>query len=184
MNNTLTNLISSERQGALRRDYFIRYCVVIVICITILIFVAAILLLPTYVFLSKSLSAKENHLANIESKISSADEAILSARITNLSRSVVILMRQVKTSSTSDVVRDLLAIPRPGIAISGFTYAPAVGKIPGIVTVSGTAVTRDSLRGYQISLQNTQFIRTVDLPISVYAKDSDISFTVTITLVP
>jgi len=184
MHNKLTNLISSERQSVLRRDYFIRYGVVVTIVVTILILVAAILLLPTYVFLSKSLRAKEARLVSIESKLSSADEAVLSARLAGLSNSASILTKLAKIPSVSVIVRDLLAIPHPGITLSGFSYTSSVEKSPSILTVSGTSVTRDALRGYQVTLQNTPFVQTADLPISVYAKDSNILFTVTIILAP
>jgi hypothetical protein len=38
------------------------------------------------------------------------------------------------------------------------------------------------LRSYQLALQGASFARAVDLPVSAYAKDADIAFTVTITL--
>lgn len=180
----LTNLLSPERQRALRRDYFVRYGVAVVVAITILIVIAGILLFPTYVFLTKALSAKEARLASIESKLSSADEVTLSARLSNLAHSTTILMRLSKIPSTSVLIRNLLAVSHPGITLSGFSYTPSADKNANILTISGTATTRDALRAYQVALQDTSFIQTADLPISVYAKDTDISFTVTITLVP
>lgn len=180
----LTNLLSSERQSALRRDYGIRYGVVVLIVITTLIAVAAVLLVPTYVFLTKSLSAKEARLASIESKLSSADEVSLSMRLANLAHRTSILMRLGNIPSTSVLMRNVLAVPHPGIALSGFSYTPSDEKTKNMLTVSGTAKTRDALRSYQVALQNTAFIQTADLPISVYAKDADISFTVTVTLAP
>jgi len=48
----------------------------------------------------------------------------------------------------------------------------------------GIAATRDALRNYQIALQNAAFARAADLPVSAYAKDSNISFNITITLKP
>jgi len=53
-----------------------------------------------------------------------------------------------------------------------------------ILSVSGTAANREALRTYQLALQGAPFTLTAALPVSAYAKDSDIAFTITITLSP
>lgn len=184
MHNKLTNLLPLERQHALSRDYYLRLGVVVVLLLTVLVSVAAVLLLPTYVFLVKSSSVKEDRLATIESTLSSIDEAALSARLNVLSTNTAILAALADTPSASVIIRTMLAIPRPGITLSGFVYTSTVDKKPGTLAVSGSSATRDALRSYQLALQNTPFTLSADLPISVYAKDTNITFTVTMTLLP
>ena len=184
MRTKLTNLLSQERQNALRLEYVVRYGTVVTFFATALVVVSTVLLVPTYVFLTKSVQVKESRLASIESKLASADEVALSARLTKLARSAAILMRLAKVPSTSILIRDLLAVPHPSIMLSGFSYTPSIEKTTNTLLVSGIAKTRDALRGYQVALQSTSFIKTADVPISVYAKDADISFTITITLKP
>ena len=81
-------------------------------------------------------------------------------------------------------MNNVLVIPRPGIVLSGFDYEPSVGKSAGTLAVSGTATTRDALRNYQLALEGASFARSADLPVSAYAKDTDITFTITVTLTP
>ena len=184
MYNELTNLLPSERQKALSRDYFFRLGVVSVVLMSILVLAAAVLLVPTYVFLVKSISAKETRLATIESVLSSADEATLSTRLTALTNDATILMALADAPSASVVVRSVLAVSRLGVTLSSFTYTPAAGKTPGTLLVSGIAATRDSLRSYQLALQSAPFTLSAALPVSAYAKDSGITFTVTVILAP
>lgn len=184
MHNDLTNLLPLERQNALARDYFMRLGVVAVVCITILALVSMVLLVPTYVFLTGSARAKEAHLATIESTLSGANEVSLSARLATLNRNATTLSALAHLPSASAVIRSVLVLSRPGITLSGFVYTPAEGTKLGTLALSGTALTRDALRSYQLMLQGASFARSADLPVSAYAKDSDIMFTISVTLAP
>ena len=81
-------------------------------------------------------------------------------------------------------VNATLAVPRPGVTLSSFTYVPAAGTNPGTLAISGRAATRDALRSYQLALQSAALARSAVLPVSAYAPDANIAFTVTVTLVP
>lgn len=187
MNNDLINLLPTERLRMLSRDYIFRVGVTVAILVTIVTLVMAILLIPTFVLLEWGAKAKSSHLASIESSISSVDEAKLSSRLSALSENVAALVALSKTQTVSSVVRDVLTISRPGIVISGFVYAPATTPNKGqtkTLAISGSASTRDALRDYQLALQNAPAILSATLPVSAYAKDSDIPFTITLTLSP
>lgn len=184
MRKALTNLLPEDRQRALRRDYFLRLTVVAIAFLIVLALAAAILLLPSYVFLSENFHTKESRLASIESVASSSDETALSAQLTALSDDAATLEALADAPSVSSLIRTVLAVSRPGIVLSGFAYAPRTDTNPGTLAISGTAATRDALRNYQLALQGESFARAADLPVSAYAKDSDIAFTITITLAP
>lgn len=184
MRNELINLLPADRRDLLEREYRYRFGVVVIWLGTLLVAVAAVLLLPTYVFLAGSASAKDAHLASIRSALSSSDQAALSARLSTLSNDAATLMALSRSPSVSKVVSAVLAVSRPGITVSGFTYTAAFGKVAGTLALSGTAATRDALRSYQLALQSAPFARSADLPVSAYAKDTNIDFIITITLAP
>jgi hypothetical protein len=69
-----------------------------------------------------------------------------------------------------------------GVTISSLVYSPMTVRRPAQLVLTGTALTRNALRSYQLALQGTPIARAVDLPVSAYAKDADITFTITITL--
>jgi len=136
------------------------------------------------VFLADAARAKEVRLAGIESALSSADEKALSARLAALTNDAAVLTALADAPSVSNIIRAVIAVSRPGIALSSFAYTPAANKIPGTLALSGTAATRDALRRYQIALQGAPFALSATLPVSAYAKDIDIAFTITMTLTP
>lgn len=185
MHNELTNLLPLERQRALTREYFLRLSIVGVVLLTLLALIAAALLLPTYVYLSKSMGAEEARLAAIESALSATNGASLSERLSALTKNAALLTALSDAPSASGIVRTALAVPRPGIKLSGLIYTPSAAKAAGgTLAVSGIAATRDALRNYQLALQGSPFVLTAALPVSAYAKDSDITFAITITLAP
>lgn len=184
MNDELTNLLPPERQRALSREYRLRLSTVAACLLATLTIIAGLLLVPTYVFLSQTITAKQITLANVESILHSSDEEALSSHLASLSNDAATLMALGKAPSASAVIRAVLAVPRSGNTLSGLSYTPAISKAPATLTISGSAVSRDALRSYQLALQSSSFIASADLPVSVYAKDADISFTIIAALIP
>lgn len=184
MNDDRTNLLPLERQHALSREYILRLGVVAGLIVFALTCIAGLLLVPTYVFLTKSIEAKQANLANVESAVASSDEKDLLAHLALLSSDTVSLLALSNTVSASAVISAALAIPHAGVRLSRFSYTPLGTKTPGMLTISGIAETRDALRSYQLLLQNAPFAAAADLPVSAYAKDSDIAFTITVILAP
>ncbi|MEK7604397.1 MAG: hypothetical protein AAB442_01195 [Patescibacteria group bacterium] len=187
MNDELTNLLPLERQKALRRNYFLRFFVVSAWMTTILVMVAGILLIPTYVFLTRSFGAKQAHLASLTSAVFSADEKNLSDQIASLTQDAAALTTFNTAVSMGTLVASLLNVTRPGIVLSGISYTPASAtkkNMATTMTLSGTAATREALRSYQLALQGAPGVSTVVLPVSAYAQSSDIAFSITLTLAP
>lgn len=184
MHNELTNLLPPERQRLLAREYVERLGVVSVALAIILVLISAVLLLPTYVFLIKSADAKETRLSAIDSTLSSANETTLSARLVSLTSDATTLKTLSEKPSASGVVRTVLGVPHLGVTLSSLSYTPAAGTTPGTLTISGSAATRDTLRSYQLALQGAPFALSAVLPVSAYAKDTDIAFTIIVTLAP
>lgn len=184
MINKLTNLLPSSRQDLIAHEYVFRLGVVAISLCSALVLVAAVLLLPSYVFLLGSAEAKGTHLATIKSTLSSADEKNLSVRLSSLSNDVATLTMFAKKMPVSVAARSILGITRPGITLSGLLYTSVVGKNSPTFALSGTASSRDALRNYQIALQGASFVSSAELPVSAYAKDTNITFTITVTLTP
>lgn len=178
MDNELTNLLPSERRRALSRDYLLRLGTLSALLVTLLVVVAGILLLPSYVFLVQSQEAKQARLATIETVLSSEDDASISARLVTISGEAAQLTALAKVQSASALTRAALAVSRPGVTLSGMEYSRANGTL----TISGVAATRDALRTYQLALQSAPFAAAATLPVSSYAKDTNIEFIISVKL--
>lgn len=182
MRNERINLLPWDRQLAVRREYVIRILVVALIFINVLIVAAGVLLLPTYALLTENINIKKERLASIESTSVSANEAAISARLEALSANITMLTKLEKEQTMSALLRKILAVPHLGVALSGFSFSPKNEKGIRSLSISGVAKTRDDLRSYQLALSSISFVRAANLPVSVYAKDSDIDFTIQVQL--
>jgi hypothetical protein len=148
----------------------------------ILIGTTGVFLMPAYVYLHAETTERMVHLAAIEAGLKSGEDAALEARITALSKNADLLASLADAPSAISVIRAALDVSRPGISLTGLNASPAQGAKSGTLLLAGIADTRDQLRAYQLALLAEPFVKIADLPISVYAKDSDISFVITITL--
>ena len=174
-----TNLLPEDRMRTLRREYFLRLVVVALILGAVVIALSACMLFPTHVFLDNEIAAKEQELRDVVNSTASADEMIFEARLKALSIQTSRITELSKTSSLSAGLAEVLALPHPGVILTGFTLTPA-GKNPRTIIVLGKAKSRDDLRNYQLALQSAPFIASANLPVSAYAKDTDIDFLITL----
>lgn len=179
------NLLPVDRQRLVSRDYWLRVGTMLALLLTLLVVAAAVLLLPTYFYLSNSVGAKAARLASMEAALSSAEEAELSARLSVLASDTAALRSLESAPEASATLRALIAVHRTGITLSNISYAvlPGAGT-SGTLAVTGAAATREALRAYQLALAGAPFSRGAGLPVSAYAKDANIPFTITVTLAP
>ena len=71
---------------------------------------------------------------------------------------------------------------RPGIEIRKIVFGTDGDKVKPI-TLSGVAADRESLAAFRDSLLGDEAIEKADLPISNLAKDKDINYSITVTMV-
>lgn len=178
MSVNLLDLLPEDRRRKIRRAYVLRVGTVAAILGVVLVAAAAALLVPTYIYLVSSLRAQSVRLASVESTISAADQTTLGKRLATLSADATEIAQLGTTPSASALIREVLAIGRPGIVLTGMSYTPSQGTL----ALSGVAAARNDLRAYQLSLAATPRFANAALPVSSYAKDRDIPFAITITL--
>jgi len=181
----LINLLPEDRARALRRDYFLRLAVVATLLLALVIIIHGVLLLPSYLALSQMRDAETAQLARAGENLDSSGSGETDTELATLAGEASELSSLAKAPSASAAVRALLAVPRPGIRITSITFTPAASTAAdGTMTVSGVAATREALRAYDLALSSLPSVTSADLPISVYAEEADISFTITLSGTP
>jgi hypothetical protein len=131
-----------------------------------------------------NLLAKKGDLVNIERTLSASDEKALLGQLKVLTDEAGALRSLKTVPSAVGAVTDVLSVPRAGVVLNSAVYSPAMGKMPRSVIVSGRATSRNSLQQYQTALRKLKGVSGVDLPVSAYAKDTEIPFAITVTLLP
>jgi len=179
----LTNLLPRRAVRALRREYFVRLVTVALALGVVAVFIHGVLLVPSYLYARTEVAREQGDLDRINASSSSAEEKEIAAQVSSVKADIAYLNRLGTAATASGAVKAVLAVPHPGITLSGFTFtAPTSQKgSQASMTVSGTASTRDALRQYASALGQLPYVSNADLPISAYAKDSAIPFTITLT---
>lgn len=184
MNDNQTNLLPISAVRKLRREYLLRLATVAAALGLALLAAHAVLLIPTYFYSNANAAAKQTELDLLTASRATAEERAVADRLSQLRADAARLTRVAALSTGSGLVREMLAIPRPGIRLTGFAVTRGEGETPSVMKVSGVARTRDSLRAYVSALEAAPSVSAAEIPISAYAKESDIPFTVSITLKP
>jgi hypothetical protein len=183
MEETENNLLPATRKKAFMRAYRMRVGISVALAVIALVLFAGLLLVPTHRFLSKSIEMKQEHLTSVESVLNVSNETE-QKRFNEFSKDAAALMALKDAPSSVKTIETILAVPRAGITLLNFSYTPPKEEIGRSIAVSGTALTRDALRQYQLALQGVFGVSRAELPVSAYAKNVHIPFTVTVFFLP
>lgn len=177
----LTNLLPDERKRMMRRNYFLRLGTVAALLLAFVIVLHGAMLIPSYAYLSQDIQSKETRVASLSSSNLTPDEKAASAELSALSGNAAYLSRLADVPTISAAVKLVLGVPRRGIVLSGLALSPQEGTTTLGMAVTGTAATRESLHDYVLALQGEPWIGAATLPISAYAQDTAVPFTITLT---
>jgi hypothetical protein len=181
MHSELTNLLPSSKTKAFRHEYFLRIITVALVLLAILVIIHGILLIPSYLYTRDKVSAESAELNNLSKTLETTQAQQAQTQLTALKTESTYLSRLSSTTQASATIRTVLAVSRSGIALTGFVFTPPLNGAAGTVQISGTAATREQLSSYYQELETLPFVASANLPISDYAKESDIPFTITLT---
>lgn len=176
----LTNLLPQERAHALRQLYFLRLTVVALLVLSGVAVVHGVLLLPSYLYLQSQVAERESSLERLTTTLAGSEEQEIGMRVAALAADSAHLARLSSVPKASAAVSAIIKLPRSGIRLTGFSFAPK-DEADATMTVSGIASTRENLRRFEQLLAAEAYVTKADLPISAYAKESDIAFTITLT---
>lgn len=177
----LTNLLPSHRKRFLSRDYLYRLAVVALWLLILLVVIHGLLLVPAYLYAHQQIKGREEQLAALQAAQNAATGDELRARVGALEAKAKQLSVLGTQASASGAVRAVLVAPRTGVRLQGITYAPSTKPAEHKMTLNGVASTRDALQRYIEALDTLPFVEKAELPISAYAKERDIEFTITLT---
>jgi len=177
----LTNLLPSERRHTLARDYLLRLATLSLGALVLLIAVHGVLLLSAYAYVHEQQGVQEKRLTALSEQRADSGFNDLSARIALFTERATALQLVQKAPTASEALRAVGEVSRRGITLSSFAFTAGQKGTPGRMTVAGTASTRESLRSFDAALGALPSVKTTDLPLSSYAKESAIPFSIVLT---
>jgi hypothetical protein len=181
MASELTNLIPQSNSNAFKNQYLVRLATVAIWLLVVVVIVQGVLLLPSYLYERQTADVDSAELARLSANLATTQEQQVQARLTALQVESAYLLGLNTAPTASATLQAVLAVPRPGIALDGFTFTPPMKGMPGNMQITGIADTREDLRSFDSALGALPFVSSANLPISDYAKDTAIPFTITLT---
>lgn len=179
----LTNLLPADRARSIRRDYFFRLGSTAAILIAALMLLHGVLLVPSYLYLSEELRMRHAELDEVNALIAASEERQTSERVESIATNAQTLISLTSLPSATSAIRGVLALPHSGIRLTGLAVGMPEGAEPRM-SISGIAATRESLRRYHDALEALPSVSRADLPLSVYATESELPFTIQLTGIP
>lgn len=175
------NLLPDSRKKTLAQLYVLRVIVVAALLASGVLLIHAVLMMPSYLYLHQTAVERTLQLAGLGQELAGTEEQQVSARVKSLNDNATYLTQAATRTSVSKAVRAITEVPHPSVQIVGISFSAGQSGKPSTMTLTGKAVSREGLRAYVTALKALPYITTADLPISAYAKESDIDFIVTLT---
>jgi len=173
----MINLIPPEAQRRIRFEYGARVLTVWLLLWALAGVLIGVATLPSYLLVSERLQSISGELDTVRA---SADSDNATARALIIAREQSQLIREAEEMPRfSTVVSVVEAAAKSGISISSYGFSRDRADLAPVV-VGGTAESRQALASFRDMLLTNPLVTRVDLPISNFARDRDIDFSLSI----
>lgn len=182
MNTKMTNLLAPSGIRRVRHGYLLRLLTIALLLGSFVVIVHALFLLPSHLHAAAEVRERSLERSQLADTAATPEEAAAQARIKVLEDDLARLRLLSERLPASKALEGILLVPREGVRLEGISYtAPASATSTRRMVLSGTAATRESLRIFTERLESVDGVDEVELPISAYAKESAIPFSLTLT---
>lgn len=181
MSHDVTNFLPPDKRQAFKRGYFLRLGILALFLIAFLVLAHGVLLIPSYLY-AKDLKAQAQTQLSARSlaALEEGEEGI-SARLERLETQAETLATFFRSPTATERFNQVLDVPSAGITLTTLSI-DMTGEGEGRMRIVGRASSREVLREYYLALSSLSFIAQADLPLSAYAKETDIDFAIDVTI--
>lgn len=172
----MLRFLKQKDRRLVKTEYFLRVFSIILLMLFLLGIIATLLLLPTHI-LSREKSKDTIRIAN---EVLTDAEVIDPASIVKEINEIIKMSKPKDQGiAFSDTVENIIISDSKGVALLSFTFdRQPKGQVK--VSLKGNAKTRDDLSDFIKELRKNSFFESVELPVSGFAKSSDIDFSINI----
>lgn len=181
---SIVNVLPDKEKRILRKEYWMRFFIIILNLISATSIVATILLFPSY-FFSQS---KENLVENKLELFNKENPEITNNNIEKITGDINSKLEILDNTKSSYQVNDkilssILSSRTTGITFSQILFDKTTKTTnASVLEIHGVATNRDSLRNFKTALDNNPSFAEVNLPISNFLEKSDLIFTISIIM--
>lgn len=175
------NLLPQDEKKKITREYHARVATAMLFLIGSVVFLGIGMLVPAYA----SLFLKEKSIALVLGAPILDEQAraydALSGEMEEAKQKLVILEDGTNDRRIYEEIIAPIVLLRGGVSLTGIVYEKN-NNGGGIMRVEGEAENREHLRGFIKALESEPVFARVEIPVSNFVKEKDISFSLEITV--
>jgi Tfp pilus assembly protein PilN len=175
----MANLLPKEERRRGEREYILRITSVSLFLFLVLVLFGIVLLLPSYFFSELQGRSVKERSELISRTISLREQDASSIILTATKQKVEELTRAQAQVSQITLIKTITGNLTPEVTISRFFYTRA--ESGNTVKIFGNATSREALTMFLEKLKQEELFTRVDLPVSSFARDADIDFSITLS---
>ena len=175
----MANLLPQKERKRFEWEYKSRLLTIALLFLMSTIALGIILLLPSY-FVSKSKGesiSRQSELLKKTISLRESDTSVMSLLATK--QKINQLVEVQKQVLQTEIIQTIIQNTDENITIDAFYYTQETGS-GGEIRITGKADSRTALLSFSDSLKKENLFSRVDLPVSSLARDSDITFSITL----
>lgn len=173
----MINLIPPQGKTLVKNEYIVRVVAVGCLSVAVALIISTIALLPAYVLFSSAYAVTP--LAGTEDAHTERATAEVERSLNEATAFAEQLQKTTGSLATLDILTHIESAVSPAIVLENFIFSEEGGAV---IRARGTATTRESLRKFIETLKRDAFFADASVPVSDLARDTEVVFTVTLTL--
>lgn len=174
------NLLPDSLKSQIVTEYKIRRFLVILVFILLLQATLLIFVFPSWIISESKLQDSQTRVSELEKTKIINDPVSVKPIIKSINNELSVIDKSLEYPKIVPILNAVLSKKTSTIKVRQFTYS-SNSSSTAQVSIKGISVTRESLVDFKKSLDSLGIFKSVDLPISNYAKDRDIDFSMNIT---
>lgn len=178
----VVNVLPEEEKSILKREYWKRFSIVLTTFIISIIFIAILLLLPSYFLTLTKQRIAEAKLDEFNTQNVNLTSKDLDKATEDINNKTALLSSIKAPFSIHNDIFSIVLLNRPdGINISQILFNQRKDR-KFIIEVSGVASDRGALRSFKESIDSNIKVASTEMPISNYIEKTNLSFNISIIL--
>lgn len=173
------NLLPALEKKRNQREYWLRLSVTSFVVLGVVFVFGALMILPSYFLVE----GKRSSLLRGADTFNGGDDVLSTAQqIEEMTRQMAHAEELPISGDIARHMEQIIEVRPGGVTLSSLFFQKQAGERR--FTISGVAQTRESLASYTTALQEIDAFSKVAVPISNFAQNRNISFSMSITLAP
>ncbi len=175
------NLLQDSLKSEVKKEYYLRRLIVALFFVLSMEVTFIVFIFPSWILSNIKQDDNKTRVTEIDISKDDSDSSAVRPLIRLLNNEFSMIDKSLDYIEILPMLNEILDKKNSSIKITQFSYV-STGSTTATLSIRGTSLTRDSLVKFKSSMDSIEIFKSVDLPISNFAKDKDIDFSMNIVL--